>query len=130
MGPSAPVTSMASPTLAPFVTGTRREAGLYVIRYTGSSGTPSGVTIAGVQPPHTWQDLVAWLPTADPTSDQPPPDWIVVGPSTGDAAGNGAAVTAAGSLDPGIHGPVCLVGNWPDITFVPGTPFEVAAAAG
>jgi len=106
--------------------GTARTAGLHVLRYTGQHGTPSGTTIVGVRAPRGWDDLVAWLATADPASEQQQPDWIVIGPSVGDEAGDGAPVTSTGAITAGTYGPVCLTGTWPEITFVPGTPFQVA----
>ncbi|MGK2850131.1 MAG: nucleoside hydrolase [Candidatus Limnocylindrales bacterium] len=100
-------------------------AGLYRLRYTGPAGVPSGVTVIGVQAPKRWADLVSWLATIDISKGQEPPAWIQMAASVADEAGTGTAVTAAGPIPAGTVGPVCLSGMWPDLTFVPGTPFEV-----
>lgn len=105
-------------------------AGLYALRFVGPRGVPSGVLIGGVRAPRAWNDLLDWLPTVDLGSETAPPDWLLQGPSTGDEDGSGSTVTATGTLEPGVYGPICLTGVWPDFSFAPGTPFEVAAAAG
>lgn len=100
--------------------------GLYRLRYTGPSAAPSGVTMVGVVAPKRWSDLVAWIAKVDLATQPEPPAWVVMGPSVGDEAGAGTPVSVAGALPAGTVGPVCLSGTWPDLTFVPGTSFEVA----
>lgn len=106
---------------------TTLAAGLYRLHFTGpAGGSPFGVTMAGVQPPKSWSDLVAWIKTIDLATQQEPPPWVLTGPSVADEAGTGAPLSVAGAIPAGMVGPVCLSGTWPDLTFVPGTPFEVA----
>ena len=105
----------------------RRSPGLYVVHFSGIIGTPAGVTVAGVRAPHAWNELIDWLATLDVASMEQLPDWIVMGPSANDEAGTGGAMPGIGTLESGTYGPVCLHGTWPAITFVPGTPFQVAA---
>lgn len=105
--------------------GTELVAGLYRLRYAGPAGAPSGVTMVGVRAPKRWPDLLAWIATIDLATEQEPPAWVLMGPSVGDEAGAGTTVTTAGAIPAATVGPVCLSGTWPDLTFVPGTPFEV-----
>lgn len=99
---------------------------MYRLQYSGPAGVPSGVTMAGVQTPKRWQDLVAWVATIDLTTASEPPDWIPPGPSVNDEGGSGTATSLVGSIPAATVGPVCLSGTWPALAFVPGTPFEVA----
>jgi len=105
---------------------TERVAGLYRLRYTGPAGAPSGVTMVGVAAPQTWAELVDWLADVDLAKQQEPPAWVLLGPSVGDETGSATTVSVAGAIPAASVGPVCLSGTWPDLTFVPGTPFEVA----
>ena len=105
---------------------TELVAGLYRVRYTGPAGAPSGVTMVGVATPHTWAELVDWLADVDMESEQASPDWILLGPSVWDATGSATTASVPGAIPAATVGPVCVSGTWPDLTFVPGTPFEVA----
>lgn len=103
-------------------------AGLYRVRFAGlAGGTPSGVTVVGVQAPKRWSDLEAWIASVDLATQVEPPTWVILGPAASDETGAGGPVSIAGAMPAGTVGPVCVSGAWPDLTFVPGTPFEVAA---
>lgn len=104
-------------------------AGLYRVRYTGPASTPSSVTMAGVRAPKGWSDLVAWIATIDLGTQVEPPAWVLTGPSVADALGTGSPMSVAGSMPAATVGPICAFGTWPDLTFVPGTPFEVAVGS-
>lgn len=101
-------------------------AGLYRVPYTGPAGAPSSVTMAGAQAPKRWSDLVAWIATIDLATQGEPPAWVLTGPSVADAFGTGTPMSLAGAMPAATVGPVCASGMWPDLAFVPGTPFEVA----
>jgi hypothetical protein len=109
------------------VRGTSDETGLHLVEYEGMAGTPSGIAIVGVRPPYRWAQLLALLPTLDPTVT--PPDWVVAGPVADDQAGTGRPVTGAGDLDEGTYGPVCYTGTWPDLVYTAGIPFQAGAGA-
>ncbi len=101
--------------------------GLYDVTYTGTALTPSGLLIAGVRPPHAWAELVAFLEAVDLSSEVQPPDWIVEAGEANDESGTGALISSTTDLEAGIiYGPVCVTGQWPDLMFTPGEPFEVA----
>lgn len=107
--------------------GSPLVAGLVRIRFAGlAGGTPSGVTVVGVQAPKRWSDLEAWIASVDLATQQEPPSWVVLGPAASDETGTGGPVSIAGAMPAGTVGPVCVSGTWPDLTFVPGSPFEVA----
>jgi inosine-uridine nucleoside N-ribohydrolase len=107
--------------------GTSDETGLHVIEYQGTTGSPSGAAIAGVRPPHRWEELLSLLPVFD--VEAPPPDWLLEGPVADDQAGTGRPVTAAGDLEEGTYGAVCFTGSWPDVAFTAGIPFQAGAGA-
>ena len=109
------------------LSGTSDETGLHLVEYEGMAGTPSGIAIVGVRPPYRWEQLLALLPTLDPTVA--PPDWVVAGPVADDQAGTGQPVTGAGDLDEGTYGPVCFTGTWPDLVYTAGIPFQAGAGA-
>lgn len=109
------------------VSGSSDGAGLHELRYQGPAGSPSGVVMLSVRPPHRWEELLALLPTFD--VEAPPPDWLLAGPSASDEAGTGGPLTMTGDLEDGIYGPMCLTGTWPDFEFTPGVPFQVGVGA-
>lgn len=101
--------------------------GLYEVNYTGTALTPSGLLIAGVRPPHAWSELVGFLETVDLSSEVELPDWIIDAGEANDESGTGAPMSTTTDLEAGIiYGPVCVTGQWPDLAFTPGEPFEVA----
>ena len=75
---------------------------------------------------HFLVSLVDWLADVDMESEQASPDWILLGPSVWDATGSATTASVPGAIPAATVGPVCVSGTWPDLTFVPGTPFEVA----
>lgn len=102
--------------------GSSDEPGFHEVRYQGPAGTASGLVIAGTLAPHRWDELLDLLPTLD--LEVTPPDWIVTTAAASDEAGTGEPVATSGDLADGIHGPICLTGTWPDVTFTPGVPFQ------
>ncbi len=99
--------------------------GVYTVRFTGTEGTPSGLLVVGVRPPHPWTDATDFLATVDLSTETSPPEWIVQGAAANDDAGAGSPVTATASLEALTYGPVCAHGTWPDLEFSPGEPFVV-----
>ena len=102
------------------------QAGAYDLTLQGVEGTPSGVMIAGVQPPHTWADLEAFAATIDVEQQVTPPDWLLLAGQVSDDTGSGGLRFGLADLQAGTFGPVCFEGTWPDLRFVPGAPFEVS----
>jgi inosine-uridine nucleoside N-ribohydrolase len=90
------------------------------------SGAPADITVVGVIEPHSWDELVALA--ADPASiEGEPPDWIFEsGWISDDAGGPGDRAATALISGSGIYGAVCTSGEWPDVEFVLGEPFEIA----
>ncbi len=102
------------------------QPGLYTLTYQGPSGTPTGVFIAGVRDPATWADLEAFVTTVDLETTVTLPDWLVEGAQLTDETGSGELVTGTAQLEPLTYGPVCLEGEWPNVTFTPGAPLTVS----
>jgi inosine-uridine nucleoside N-ribohydrolase len=107
------------------LTGTSDDPGPHELRYTGPSGTPSGVLLAGAQPPRGWVDVLDAVPGLD--VDAGPPDWLLLGPAATDETGSGRPVTVLDDLEDGTYGPVCTTGTQPDLRFTPGGPFETGS---
>lgn len=98
--------------------------GYYELAYTGPEMTPSGVLVAGVRAPHTWDELEAFVAGLDLSAveEVTPPDWILQGGQANDDAGTGTEVRSSATLESGSYGPLCLTGSWPDVTFIVGEP--------
>ncbi len=109
-------------TCARTVAGT--GAGLYTIHYQGPAGDPTGVLIGGVRAPHTWSELTDFLATADVSTEVAPPDWLIQGGQVADDRGSGLGMDGTLELEAETYGPVCVTGEWPDLVFTPGDPFE------
>jgi len=109
------------------LTGSSDQAGVHDLTYTGPAGQPSGTTVIGIQAPHTWAEVTSLLPTFDAQASPPP--WITEGPTATDADGTGTPVSATGTLETDVAGPVCLTGDYPNLRFVPGTSFPVGGGA-
>ncbi len=103
------------------------EIGRGVVQVTleNASGQPGGVLVAGVEPPATWDELLALLDDLDPENTEAPPDWVIQGASLFDDTGNGVEMTGTMVAEPATYGPVCVTGDWPDLRFTPGEPFSV-----
>lgn len=98
--------------------------GVYRLRYTGLAGTPGGGFMVGADETATWSDIETFLLGLDPEVDAEPPSWILLVGQVADDAGTGAPIEGTASVTAaGTYGPVCASGMWPDITFIPGTPF-------
>ena len=108
-------------------TGHSDREGPHRVDFKSTTGKPSGVTLVGATEPHTWEDVLALIKTAD--IEKEPPSWLIIGPTASDMTGSGGAVTGAGDLAVGFYGPVCISGDWPKVTFTAGTPFEVGSGA-
>ena len=109
------------------VSGSSDEAGVHELTYQGPTGQPSETVVIGLEPPHTWAEVTALLPTFDPAATPPP--WISLGPRATDADGAGTPVVASGSLPDGVAGVVCLTGEGTDMRSVPGASFPVGGGA-
>ena len=92
--------------------------------FAGSIKLKAATEMVEVLAPHTWQELVDVTATLDPTTGQPP-DWIVPSGGVGDLAGSGVPATGTVQLHEGTYGPVCLTGEWPDVSYRAGEPFAV-----
>jgi len=90
------------------------------------SGAPAAASVIGVRTPHTWDELATL--TADPTIvEEGPPDWVVESGSLYDEAGEGGEQAATALIGEGAtYGAVCMTGEWPEIDFILGEPFEVS----
>jgi inosine-uridine nucleoside N-ribohydrolase len=100
--------------------------GLYQLTYTGTAGSASQAAIAGVRTDHRWSDLTDWLAGVDLSQEEPqPPDWVIFAGELTDATGAGDALSGTVVLEPGSYGPICITGEWPDLVFHPGRPFDV-----
>jgi inosine-uridine nucleoside N-ribohydrolase len=99
--------------------------GVVSVTFENSTGDPAAAEIVEVIAPHTWQEVVDFTATLDPTTDQPP-EWIVPSGGAGDMTGSGVPATGTVQLHEGTYGPVCLAGEWPDVTYRAGEPFVVA----
>jgi inosine-uridine nucleoside N-ribohydrolase len=100
--------------------------GVHALGYESTAGSPSGVLIVGARPPHTWADIVAYLETIDLERTDAPPDWIHDAGGAFDEAGSGDRIDATMGLEAGEYGPICMSGEWPDLTLLPGEPFAIA----
>jgi inosine-uridine nucleoside N-ribohydrolase len=109
------------------VSGASDQPGVHELTFKGPAGQPSGVAVAGIRPPHSWEEVVALLPAFD--AEAPPPDWLVAGPVAEDAAGTGRAVTTAGPLEENLAGVACFVGTWPALRYTPGRPIQIGGGA-
>ena len=107
------------------LTGTSDGPGPHELRYEGPAGTPSGVMVAGAQPPRGWVDVLTEVPALDVGTV--PPDWLLLGPAAADETGSGRPLIVLGDLEDGIYGPVCTTGDRPDLRFTPGTPFQTGS---
>jgi hypothetical protein len=62
----------------------------------------------------------------DLSQEEPqPPDWVIFAGELTDATGAGDALSGTVVLEPGSYGPICITGEWPDLVFHPGRPFDV-----
>lgn len=104
------------------ITGGGSGPGLYTLTYDGPAGKPAGAYIAGVRSPHVWSDLTALVAGFDVTKGVPLPDWVLQGGQAVDEAGTGDPVRATAELELAPYGPVCVTGDWPDLSFTPGQP--------
>jgi hypothetical protein len=99
--------------------------GVVQVTFENTSGEPGGVLVAGVEPPATWDELLALLDDLDPETMEAPPDWLIQGASLFDDTGDGVEMTGTMVAEPATYGPVCVTGDWPDLSFTPGEPFSV-----
>ena len=100
--------------------------GVAALTFDNGTGDPAGVQIAGVREPHSWEELVALLPTLDPETDQIP-DWVIEAGTANDETGAGGTISSTARLEAGTYGPVCVAGTWPDLTLRPGERFVITA---
>lgn len=99
--------------------------GLARVTFENSSGTPAGVAIARVLAPHTWADVSEVTATIDVEAEVGIPEWIVSVVNL-DSDGGVSVQSATMLAEAGTHGPVCISGEWPDVAFTVGSPFEVS----
>ena len=99
--------------------------GVVKVTFENASGAGAGAAIVGVRAPMTWDDLIAFVDTIDVESTESPPAWIIEGAGFFDETGAGAPQITTMVAEPGSYGPVCSTGEWPDVAFTLGSPFEV-----
>lgn len=95
--------------------------GLHLVTFQGPAGAPSGVLVGGVRAPATWSDLSTFLDEVDLTVETEPPAWLIEGGAIVDTAGSGEPVTGTVDIEPATWGPVCIVGEWPNVSFTAGS---------
>ena len=89
---------------------------MYGLSFMNETVEQAGAMVVRLAPPYDWADLATFLDAIDPTADEvgEPPDWVVfVGATEAERRGMVA-------LGTGIHGAICLIGDWPAIRFVSG----------
>ena len=109
------------------VSGTSDQRGVHELQYDGPAGAPSGAAVVAVRTPHTWDQVLALLPTLD--INAPPPGWLEQGPVAQDPVGSGEPVSATGQVDEDLAGVACFSGTFPDLEFHPSVPFPVGRGA-
>lgn len=100
--------------------------GVARLTFENATGQPAGVLIGGLEPPHRWDEMLAFLADLD-VQTATPPEWLVQAANVSDEGGTGAPVTGTMTVRAITYGPICVSGVWPNVTFVPGDPFEVSA---
>lgn len=103
-------------------------AGMILATFENRSGLEATAVVVFAGPPHSWQDVVDALVDFDPTSEEPPPEWIEPVVFLGDEGGGAGPFSGAMVARAGTYGPVCIAGEWPEFTFTSGQPFEIADA--
>lgn len=100
--------------------------GLYTLSYRGILGRGSQAILAGVVDGHGWADLVDWLAGVDlEVAPEEPPDWVIRSGELTDEGATGLALSGTADLRAGVHGPVCISGDWPALEFQVGEPFAI-----
>ena len=85
----------------------------------------AGLLMAGVVPPHTWDEAIAWIDTADfGDPNLAPPAWIVP-VELSVSAGPGESAQGIVTLEAGTYGVACGAGTWPDIKVTNGAQFTL-----
>ena len=100
-----------------------RQPGDVALRVTTHRPVPWEV--ARVSPPHTWEDAIAFVRSADPADPNVvQPAWIVPVDNTPGAA-PGSTGTSVARFDPGSYAFACISGTWPKVEFADPGGFEV-----
>lgn len=99
--------------------------GVVKVRFDNASGVAASVLIAGLRPPMTWADLLVFLENVDVGANEEPPEWLIEGVGLFDDAGAGSPQTGTMVVEPFTYGPICVTGEWPDLVFETGDPFEI-----
>jgi purine nucleosidase len=109
------------------IEGTPSRAGLTRMEFRNRSTAPAGLLAAGVRPPRTWNDVVAFIGQAD-FSDPATvvPDWVIQAEGTSPLAEAGADAIALSTLPAGAVGVLCATGDWPDLELKDGGSFTLA----
>lgn len=100
--------------------------GVAALTFENSTGDPAGVEVAGIEEPHTWSELEDLLRTIDLATAAAPPPWVIEAGGVNDEAGAGGAIRGTVTVEPGTYGPICVAGEFPDVTLRPGQPFVIA----
>ena len=103
------------------------NAGIVQVAFANRGSTSAGLGAAGVVPPKTWADVVAWISTVDLSDESMavPPDWIVQIDGPGPAAEPGQDATVRVELPSGTIGVLCTTGEWPNLSFTDGGSFTL-----
>jgi hypothetical protein len=81
--------------------------------------------MAGIVPPHTWDEALTWVDAADlGDPNLKPPAWIepVQLSLTAETGGTGQAIV---TLEAGSYGAACGTGTWPEIRPTSGGTFTL-----
>lgn len=97
-------------------------AGIARVEFANDSSATAGLTVVEIADGHTWADLVDVV-VAAPT-DQDGPEWIVPVAFV-EELGPGQVGATSMKLHSGSYSPVCAVGTWPDLTYVPSAELRV-----
>jgi hypothetical protein len=107
------------------LTATPTTAGEAVVTLDNQAPADASLGIARVSPPHTWEDAIAFVRSADPADPNVvQPAWIVPVDNTPGAA-PGSTGTSVARFDPGSYAFACISGTWPKVEFADPGGFEV-----
>ncbi|HEX5829041.1 MAG TPA: nucleoside hydrolase, partial [Candidatus Limnocylindrales bacterium] len=102
------------------------RAGLTRVEIVNETDGPVGMLGAGVRPPMTWPEAVAWASTLDLSATPTMPDWLVeLEGESPFLEGRGTAMALV-ELPAGTVGFMCGTGAWPDIEFTDAGSIELS----
>ncbi len=103
------------------------STGVVLVTFDNTSGGPATAAVVFVTPPHSWLEVIDVLASYDFESEEQPPEWIAARTFLGDETGSSGPRSGSMVAEAGTHGPVCFMGEPPDLAIATGDPFEVGA---